>query len=853
MGINGKTTAEFEQYIIDNLDTALKEEWIKAYHQPLIRAASGKVSDEEAFAKWEDTKYGTFSASEFVPILERKKLTYKLDLYMVERVLKKIKSQGEHGLYMVPESINIAKTDFDCCDMVTEIAKRIDASGLSRDKLSVELSERTISSDVDFMKTQIERFHNEGIKVWMDNYGSGYSSLLLLLQIHFDLLKIDKVFVDQIEHGEKGRIILTELVKTALSLGMDTVAEGVETRAQSEFLKEIGCTKLQGYYYTPALSLADIIERNKKGIQIGFENPAEVDYFEQLGKVNLYDLSISTNEDHSQDTYFDTMPMVIFSIDDVSAQFIRGNKTFRAFIENNYKHLLKIDRFMFENFKPVSGFYSFNAVRQCAADGKRVIIDDRLGDGRIIQLLIRRIAVNPVTHSAAVAICILSVSNYNSEEKLTYNYVARILSQDYIRLYYVDMDTENYTAYLSDGTNRDIKIDTHGSNFFDLTNADFNLNMLPEDKKQFNKSFTKENVEQGIKNNDVFSVVTRIIYGEKPIYVSVKAVKVHGNGNHIIVGISDADAQIKNREALEKAKEERLIYSRIGALNGDFVYIYTIDPKTMHFIKYNPSGNNSDMDLPAEGDDFFNTVYKRIPVGIYHEDVAAYQAALTKENVFRQIENKGIFEHHHRLNFNGKPVYVVMKATIVHEDDSDHLIIGIINVDERVRKELEYAKSLDAAENKAVIDDLTGIKNKTAYSEAEQIINEQIAKKKVSPFAIAIFDINNLKQVNDTLGHQAGDTLIQNGCAMICRHFKHSPVFRVGGDEFVAILKGYDYNNVVRLMDNFYKHNLENKAKGEVVVAAGMSKYDNDKAVANIFKRADEQMYANKKKLKEIK
>ena len=172
-----------------------------------------------------------------------------------------------------------------------------------------------------------------------------------------------------------------------------------------------------------------------------------------------------------------------------------------------------------------------------------------------------------------------------------------------------------------------------------------------------------------------------------------------------------------------------------------------------------------------------------------------------------------------------------MKATIVHEDDSDLLIIGIINVDERVKKELEYAKSLDAAENKAVIDDLTGIKNKTAYSEAERKINEQIANKEMSPFAIAVFDINDLKQVNDTLGHQAGDTLIQNGCAMICQHFKHSPVFRVGGDEFVAILKGYDYNNVVRLMDNFYKHNLENKAKGEVVVAAGMSKYDNESRI----------------------
>ena len=259
------------------------------------------------------------------------------------------------------------------------------------------------------------------------------------------------------------------------------------------------------------------------------------------------------------------------------------------------------------------------------------------------------------------------------------------------------------------------------------------------------------------------------------------------------------------------------------------------------------------MDMPDEGDDFFKDVIERIPNGIYPEDADAYLTAFTKEKVFDQIHNTGIFENHHRLKINGKPNYVVMKATIVHEDDKDYLIIGIINVDERVRKEQEFAKNLFAAENKAVIDDLTGIKNKKAYSDIESKMNEQISHKEISAFALAVFDINDLKLVNDTKGHQAGDKLIQDGCAMICQHFKHSPVFRVGGDEFAAILKGYDYNNIVRIMDNFRKHNLENKAKGKVVIAAGYAKYDNDKNIASIFKRADEEMYANKKKLKEIK
>jgi diguanylate cyclase (GGDEF)-like protein len=841
---------ETEQYFINNLDRALEEGWIIAYHQPLIRAASGRISDEEAFARWEDPDGRVFAATDFVPVLDREKLTYKLDLYMADVILEKLKSQAEHGFFMVPESINLSRSDFDSCDMVSAIVKKIDDAGIPRKMLSIELSEDVISSDVDFMKVQVERFQKEGLRVWMDDYGSGHTSMLILLKIRFNLLKIDKVFVDQISVNDTGRIILTELMRTALALGMDTVAEGVETQEQVDFLKEIGCTRLQGYYYQEPASLAAIIEGNQQGSRIGFENPEESDYYNLLSSASLYDLSISQQDTSSLGNYFDTLPMAIFSLDDDSATLIRCNKNFREFSEKNHMRMKQDASLSFDKIKPGVGYYSFNSVRHCAMDGKRRIIDDRLEDGRSIQLFIRRLAVNPVTGACAVGVVILSVSDGMSDESLTYNYVARALSTDYIKLYYADMDTGLYTEYSSHGDQRDITMERHGDNFFDMNKKEFDLDIPPEDKVQFMKEFTKERLEMSLENDGTFSLVTRVILDEKPVFVNVKAVKVSGNGNHIIVGLSNIDAQMKAHEALERAREERLIYSRIGALMGNYIYIYSVDPVTLHYTKYNPSGIVSDLGIGDEGDNFFDDIIARVPFGIYPEDVGFFLSVFTEENMMSEIEENGFFENTHRLNIKGEPVYVTMRATIVREGNAQKLIVGIFNIDEQIKREQSYEKRLSIAQIKANVDDLTGVKNKHAYTETEQKINKLISKSKMTSFAVAVFDLNGLKEINDTQGHQAGDRFIKKGSDTICRFFKHSPVFRVGGDEFVAIVTGYDYLNIDSIMSRFRKHNIKNKLKGDVVIAAGLSRFSGDRNVATVFNRADEEMYINKRELK---
>ena len=232
---------EKRRYIIDNLDRALREKWIKVYYQPIVRTANGRVSDEEALARWIDPVKGYMVPSDFIPTLESVKLIYKLDLYVVEEVLRKIKIQAEKGLEVVPISINFSRTDFDACDLVEEIRKRVDDAGVSREKITIEITESVVGSELDFIKEQVERFQNLGFKVWMDDFGSGYSSLDVLQSIRFDLIKFDMRFMQRFDDGDESKIILTELMKMAIALGVDTLTEGVERQDQLEFLKEVGC------------------------------------------------------------------------------------------------------------------------------------------------------------------------------------------------------------------------------------------------------------------------------------------------------------------------------------------------------------------------------------------------------------------------------------------------------------------------------------------------------------------------------------------------------------------------------------------------------------------------------------
>lgn len=182
-----------------------------------------------------------------------------------------------------------------------------------------------------------------------------------------------------------------------------------------------------------------------------------------------------------------------------------------------------------------------------------------------------------------------------------------------------------------------------------------------------------------------------------------------------------------------------------------------------------------------------------------------------------------------------------------------------VEYQEKLEKLLEINKKqkeeIGSAKQVAYRDPLTGVKSKNAYVEAVEKLNDSIKKEIITDLGIMVFDLNDLKTVNDTLGHEAGDQYIKDGCMMICNKFAHSPVFRIGGDEFAVILQGSDFDNRESLISEFENEVVENLKEDKVVVASGLEIYDpnKDKSVDDIFERADKKMYERKKSLKEMK
>jgi len=311
--------------------------------------------------------------------------------------------------------------------------------------------------------------------------------------------------------------------------------------------------------------------------------------------------------------------------------------------------------------------------------------------------------------------------------------------------------------------------------------------------------------------------------------------------------------QAKHRLAEERMEEERIAYARINSLNGSFLVIYVVDPSAGWYREYSSSTGFEFFSIPKEGADFFTTARENGRKVVYPADLERFLSLFTKENVMAEIGKTGLFAMNYRLVIDSKPHYVQLKAALVDEKDGLRLIVGVNDIDFVVRQEEEYKRQIEKAQNEVNFDALTGARSKHAYLEAEDELNVKIKGKEHINFAIAIFDVNDLKKINDTFGHHAGDQYIRDAYSVIRASFVSSSIFRVGGDEFAVIVKDRDYECIDDIIDKIREHNIQALKIGGVVVACGMSRYDKDESVDPVFGRADQDMYENKYILKSQK
>ena len=278
---------QFRKYIISHVDEAIEKGYLQVYYQPIARTVTGHVCNEEALSRWDDPKYGFLMPDRFIHTLEDDGLLYKVNLFVVSQVLRDFKRRQELGVPIVPVSVNLSRRDFENCDMVQEITDMVDASGFSRGMLKIEITESAFVESQELLKREVGRFRKNGFEVWMDDFGSEYSTLNLLQELDFDLIKIDMQFMKNFSIYGKNYIIISDILDMAKRMGITTLIEGVENWEHYQILQALGCEKIQGYLFNRPNSFAYIVDRALHKTGLTFEDPEAAPYYEAVGRIDL--------------------------------------------------------------------------------------------------------------------------------------------------------------------------------------------------------------------------------------------------------------------------------------------------------------------------------------------------------------------------------------------------------------------------------------------------------------------------------------------------------------------------------------------------------------------------------------
>ena len=340
--------------------------------------------------------------------------------------------------------------------------------------------------------------------------------------------------------------------------------------------------------------------------------------------------------------------------------------------------------------------------------------------------------------------------------------------------------------------------------------------------------------------------------GGQPRYFQFTVMRTNDE-MHVILYGKDIDDEITAKNMRMENQKKHVTFSQIAellAVNYDVIYYVSIEDSS--YISYECRNIYGHLDMQKSGDDFFADSKNDISKIVHKSDQDIVLAFIDRDHIITTLKDKKSCSTEYRIMAFKKTHYVRM--TVRKAADGKHYIFGIENIDNEVKKEKQHLKELNTEKELARRDELTGVKNKTAYNELEKSVQANIDNgMDYLPFGLVVCDANNLKKINDTEGHVAGDEYIKKSAMLLCDTFVHSPVFRFGGDEFVVFLRGNDYINRKMLMEALHSQVKSNLKSGAgPILASGMAEYtpETDNLFSEIFDRADKEMYKNKQKLK---
>ena len=432
--------------------------------------------------------------------------------------------------------------------------------------------------------------------------------------------------------------------------------------------------------------------------------------------------------------------------------------------------------------------------------------------------------------------------------------IAQALSSDFESVYYVDLETESYTEFNAHGS-KALRIALSGVNFFAECQRNLGKVAFPEDREKMLSLMRKEEVAAAMKLIPVLTVDYRLLVNGNPEYYRLKIVRAdRTDERHVVIGVSNINGQKSyqraQQEKYEKIHMDSVTYGHIAqALAKDFFTIYYVNLDTNAFIEFSSAEKYRELQIETNGIDFFESCLHFVPITVHEEDVDKVLYVLNKENMLRELEKNGSVSTSYRLILSGEAVYVNLRAILMEDkrDGQRHAVVAICNIDAQMKRDQEFAEAQEAA----MRDALTGVKNRRAFVKAEKEINAAIADGKCDSFALAVcgvMDVDGMLAAGET---ERAERTLTEACGLICDMFRHSPVYRLGEDQFTVIMRNRDLRDKDRLLEQLQVAVDENRKQGGAALATGIAHFDPavDASLQSVVERANIAMYENRLEL----
>ena len=323
-----------EEYIISHFSEAIENGCIQPYFQPIFRSFTEKICASEALARWIDPVYGLLSPALFIPVLERYGMIYELDMAIVRQTCAFYRHLQDIGLPVHSFTVNLSRYDFTEPDFFERVIASTREFRVPPESLKLEITESIMLEDMEAFKRVFNLFHGAGFSVWMDDFGSGYSSLNTLQNYDFSTLKFDLLFLRTF--SEKSRQVLAAMINMAKALRIHTICEGVETKEQVLFLRSMGCEALQGFHFSRPLSREQFVSLLREDPERS-ESLSDYDYWDKIGLFNFLSTAPLTDYHENDDacelanaSWYDRgTPLALLEVKPNSVSHVYASRTYR--------------------------------------------------------------------------------------------------------------------------------------------------------------------------------------------------------------------------------------------------------------------------------------------------------------------------------------------------------------------------------------------------------------------------------------------------------------------------------------------------------------------------------------------